>query len=150
MRLARLLSTVGPAGHAPWAPGTCGALAALPLGWLLARTPWGVRVAALAALTALSVWAVDRYVAGDRHADPREVVLDEFVGCLIALAFVPWRWPWVLAAFGLFRLFDITKPGPIRTIDRQCHGGPGIVGDDVAAGLLAGAVLVGARLLFDP
>ena len=83
-----------------------------------------------------------RYLAGHGNEDPSEVVVDELAGCLIALAFVPRTIPWFLAAFVLFRVFDILKPGPIGLIDRRARGAWGVMGDDVVAGALAGLVLV--------
>jgi len=72
--------------------------------------------------------------------DPSEVVIDEVAGQLIALLWAPLRWPYVLAAFILFRIFDIFKPPPIRQLE-SLHGGLGIMMDDVGAGIMALAVL---------
>jgi len=72
--------------------------------------------------------------------DPSEVVIDEVAGQLIALLWAPLRWPYILAAFILFRAFDIIKPPPIRQLE-DLHGGLGIMMDDVGAGLMALAVL---------
>jgi len=99
----------------------------------------------IGALTLASTLAVQRYLAG-RKRDPQEVVVDEWIGCLITLAFVPFSAAWVVAGYLLFRMFDIFKPGPIRWLDRRVHGGLGVMADDVAAGLAAGAVLALARL----
>jgi len=108
--------------------------------------PWPARVAVLALVTVGAVVVVQRYLEGRTKADPQEVVLDELVGCLITLAPLPWSLPWVAAGYALFRLLDITKPGPIGTLDRRLHGGLGVVADDVAAGGLAALILVGVRL----
>ncbi len=142
-----VLATVGGAGYSPIAPGTVGALAAIPAGWALAQLIWPAQAALLAASTLLSVWIVKCFLVGRHERDPQEIVLDEFIGVLIALAFVEWRWPWVIAAFLLFRLFDIWKPWPIRTVDRRAPGAWGVMGDDVLAGLAAGAVLLCARFV---
>ncbi len=145
-RTVRALATLGPLGHSPVAPGSVGALAAVPCAWLLAMAPWPARVAVLALVTVGAVVVVQRYLEGRTKADPQEVVLDELVGCLITLAPLPWSLPWVAAGYALFRLLDITKPGPIGTLDRRLHGGLGVVADDVAAGGLAALILVGVRL----
>jgi len=139
------LATVGKAGYAPIGPGTLGALVALPVGWALARQATTIRAAVVAVLVALSVPIVGRFLRRHRESDPSEVVLDEFVGCLVAMAFVPVHPLWLLAAFALFRLFDIAKPWPVSWLDRRAPGAWGVIGDDVAAGLLAGAVLLGAQ-----
>jgi len=72
--------------------------------------------------------------------DPSEVVIDEVAGQLIALLWAPIKGPYVLAAFILFRIFDIFKPPPIRQLERL-RGGLGIMMDDVGAGIMALAVL---------
>lgn len=79
--------------------------------------------------------------------DPGHVVIDEVSGQSIALAYAPvFGWKYALAAFILFRAFDIIKPPPVRQLERL-RAGWGIMMDDVAAGLLALAVLqIGARL----
>jgi len=141
-RWAEAASTVGGAGWAPIGPGTVGALVALPIGWYLRDLSGYWWVAVPVVVTLLSLPAVARYLAGHGNEDPSEVVVDELAGCLIALAFVPRTIPWFLAAFVLFRVFDILKPGPIGLIDRRARGAWGVMGDDVVAGALAGLVLV--------
>ena len=140
-RFVEALATVGMSGYSPVAPGTLGALIALPFGWLLSGATWHGQLTILIMTTIVSVIVVDRFLSGYRNSDPPEVVLDEFIGCLIAIAFVPWEGAWVIAAFVLFRVFDIWKPWPIRLVDRRVQGGIGVIGDDVIAGLLAGGVL---------
>lgn len=143
------LGTVWGAGYSPKAPGTFGAVAAIPVGWLLSQADLLVRVGLVAGLVCFSILVAYRYVAGGtKDLDPQEVVFDELVGVLIAFTVIPWEWPWVVSAFLLFRLFDIVKPGPVGWIDRKMKNPAGIMLDDVVAGLLAAAVLVGARFLF--
>jgi len=143
--------TVLGAGKSPGAPGTMGALAALPLAWLLAGRGAAVWAGVIVLGTMVSFVATQRYLArrdpaaGGRHHDPQEIVVDELLGCLIAIAFVPFEFRWVLAAFVLFRLFDIYKPGPIRWVERRLPGAAGILGDDLAAGVMAGALLFAIR-----
>lgn len=135
---AKLVATLGGAGLLTPAPGTWGSLVVLPLAW---AGPWWCLAVALLLLLA-GLWAVPRAV-GDVQ-DPGWVVVDEGVGQLLALAAIPAPdWPWVLAAFGLFRLFDITKPGPVGWADRR-HGAVGVMLDDVIAGALAALVLLAA------
>lgn len=143
--IVKWIALVGPAGLSPVAPGTAGALFALPLGWALRDAPlWGWILTALV-VTAIGTWASEMYARAVGGGDPQEVVVDELAGCLIAMVFLPWSWGWALLAFGLFRLFDIWKPGPIRWIDERMKGGVAIMGDDVAAGLVAGLVGAGIR-----
>jgi phosphatidylglycerophosphatase A len=75
-----------------------------------------------------------------RVKDPQFVVVDEVAGQWIALLFAPVAWKTALAAFILFRGFDIVKPPPVRQLE-QLPEGTGIVVDDVAAGIYALAVL---------
>jgi phosphatidylglycerophosphatase A len=116
-------------------PGTWGALAALPLWWLLQHLgDWDYGLV-LALLTALSIWITglaQEYLGPDHSS----IVLDEVVGLLAALAWVPCRWQWVFIGFLLFRLFDIWKPFPVRHCE-GLPGGWGVTLDDVAAGVMA-------------
>jgi phosphatidylglycerophosphatase A len=134
------VAALGGIGHLRPAPGTWGSAAALPL---VLGGPWLCLAAALL-LGLAGLWAVSR--CGAAREDPGWVVVDEAAGQALALAALPAAAPlWaVLAAFGLFRLFDITKPGPVGWADRQ-EGAVGVMLDDVVAGALAGAVLLGAQ-----
>lgn len=96
-------------------------------------------VAAIAAL-AIGAWASEVYARETNNSDPSECVIDELAGQWIACAFAPLSLPAYALAFLLFRVFDITKPWPIRRLERL-HGGIGIMFDDVAAALLAGAII---------
>jgi phosphatidylglycerophosphatase A len=72
--------------------------------------------------------------------DASEVVIDEVAGQWIALLVIPLDWRWALAAFVLFRLFDITKIGPIGMVEKW-PGGVGVMADDVIAGVFAALCL---------
>ena len=69
------------------------------------------------------------------------IVWDEMVGYWLSAAFVPLQWHWLLAAFLLFRFFDILKPWPIRQLDKNVSGGFGIMIDDVVAALFTVLIL---------
>lgn len=145
-RLSSDVCTCGGAGYTPRGSGTIGAVTALPIGWWLSSFGPVGRAVAIVLLTAVSFVVAYRYCAGGTEdLDPSEVVYDEFIGVLIALAVVPWEWPWVVAAFVLFRFFDIAKPGPVGLVDRKMKTPAGIMLDDVIAGVLAAAVLLVAR-----
>ena len=118
------------AGLSPYAPGTVGTLVAWPLGWYL---PPLLVVAAIAPLFALGVWACAVTGRDLGVADHRAMVWDEIVAFLLVLAFVPRALGWQLAAFVLFRFFDIAKPPPIRALERRYHGGFGVMFDDLLA-----------------
>ena len=140
MDTPRLVASLGGVGLLRPAPGTWGSAVVLPLA-LLGPLPCLVLAAAVAGL---GVWAIRRLAPGVH--DPGWVVVDEAAGMLLALAAVPADapWPWVLAAFLLFRLFDVAKCGPVGWADRR-RGPVWVVLDDIIAGAMAAAVLLGAR-----
>ncbi len=142
--LARMLALGFGAGRLPWAPGTwgslfaCGVAAALvwiagavglPGGWVLSA---GTIIAFFS-----GVWASGRYAASTQKEDPGEVVIDEVAGQWLALIPIATSFAFYPVAFVLFRLFDITKPWPVRRAERL-HGGVGVMTDDVVAGVYAG------------
>jgi phosphatidylglycerophosphatase A len=144
---ARTIATCFGIGRVPFAAGTVASLAALPLGWVLVYAgPRAVAIAAALAF-ALGVWACGAYAKKIGIKDPSECVIDEVAGQWIALAPIAlemrafdWR-PFAMAFF-LFRLFDITKPWPIASMEKL-KGGFGIMADDIAAGLFAALALYG-------
>lgn len=140
MSAACRIAALGGIGRLRPAPGTWGSAAVLPLALL---GPWACLAAALL-FAGLGLWAVSR--CGEARDDPGWVVVDEAAGQALALAALPAAAPlWaVLAAFGLFRLFDITKPGPVGWADRQ-EGAMGVMLDDLVAGGLAALPLLGLR-----
>ena len=147
-RLVLVLSSALGLGYLPKAPGTWGTLLAIPIWWALSALDAGSFALAVLGITvfAIGISELAERIYG-RH-DVQKIVIDEVVGLLVAAIGVPFRWQQVLPAFILFRLFDMTKPPPIRTLDEKVPGGLGVVVDDVAAGLVACAVLHGARWLY--
>ena len=156
------LALGGGSGLAPVAPGTAGSLLALALWWLLlADLPWLLQ--GIAALLAFGIgWLAlnrlgKRFSSDDRPlADEPAFVIDEIAGCWIALVSVPKSWPWIIAAFALFRLADIIKPWPISWADQVFAGAKqprkalwalGIMLDDLIAGVLVAALLIAAQAL---
>lgn len=139
--LALLLSTFFGAGYSPIAPGTAGSAAAIPL-YVLLRwlgLPW-LDVIVIVTLCLAGFWAGTVAAQHYGREDPGYVVLDEVVGMLLTLAFIPLTWVGVVAGFFLFRLFDIVKPPPARQFERL-PGGVGIMMDDVMAGIYANIAL---------
>ncbi len=149
-RLADLVSTWFGCGYAPAAPGTAGSAAGLIIGIVLHEfaglAGWHFLVLAALAFSP-AVWAATRTARAVGVKDPGIVVVDEVIGQWVALAgAIPLNWKSYLAAFALFRLFDIWKPAPIRQLERLPEG-IGIVADDVMAGCYAAlALLVAGRL----
>ena len=156
---ARITATVFYVGYLKPAPGTWGSLAALPLAWIIYAIG-GVWLFVLAIPAAyLKGYIATAYLTkgADNH-DPSEIVIDEVVGQWIALlpvfvgashagVSVLALWPGWVAAFVLFRLFDITKPGPVGWADRKDNA-TGVMLDDVIAGILAAIGVGGLAALF--
>ena len=138
MTLARLVASGGGIGFAPRAPGTWGSLLAAVLGTaLLAGGGQWLLLAGAVLAAAAGWWAIPR-AGGD--ADPGWVVIDEVAGMWVAMLPLGRPAPLGIAvAFLLFRLLDITKPGPIGRLDRV-PGRTGVMADDLAAG--AGAAIL--------
>lgn len=128
-------------GLSPKAPGTMGTLAAIPLYWLLSQLPLGYYSLAIVITCVLGIWICGEASKQLGVHDHGGIVWDEFAGFFIAMWALPNSWPWVLAGFVLFRLFDIAKPWPIGPLDKKVHGGLGIMLDDVVAGIMACACL---------
>jgi phosphatidylglycerophosphatase A len=131
------------------APGTWASLAALPCGWLL-MTEFGIAGPLVAAGIAFvaGCWASGRVAEASGVFDPGFVVIDEIAAQLLILAATPLDSRFYLAAFLLFRLFDIWKPFPIDWLDRHIKGGFGIMLDDVAAAFYALLLIAVGREVF--
>ncbi len=138
-----LIATGLGTGLLPWAPGSWGSLAALPCAYII-RDLGGVTALAVAAAIgfATGCWAAGRVARASGEHDPGFIVIDEVAAQWLTLLAVPLDWRWFAAAFLLFRLFDITKPWPARTIERRVAGGLGIMLDDVVAALYAVLLLL--------
>src|SRR4051812_3021016 len=136
-RLANTISTWFGCGYSPVAPGTVGAAAAIALAVLLDRAVPVPPVAFAALAAAVSVPGIPAATTTARHygkKDPHIVVVDEVAGQWLALAGArTLNWKTWIAAFMLFRLFDIWKPPPVRQLEALPEG-LGIVADDLMAG----------------
>jgi phosphatidylglycerophosphatase A len=138
MRLARLIASGCGCGYVPFAPGTAGSAAALLAGALLLQlSPYALPAAVLIA-TLGGLWAVR---AANVDGDPGWVVIDEVAGQWLALfGLARASLTGLLAAFVIFRVLDIVKPGPIGWADRQ-GGAAGVMADDVIAGVITACIL---------
>ncbi|MFV2005079.1 MAG: phosphatidylglycerophosphatase A [Gammaproteobacteria bacterium] len=129
-------------GLSPKAPGTAGTLLTVPLVYFLQQQT--ILVYALVTLLVLLTgswvcgYAADKLQVHDHSA----IVYDEVAGFLITMFMVPANWTLMLAGFVLFRFFDAVKPWPISWLDKNVHGGIGIMLDDVLAGLISLLCLV--------
>lgn len=124
-------------------PGTWASLAALPCAWLICGVggSLGLLIAGLAAFAA-GCWAAEFAASASGRTDPNFIVIDEIAAQWLALVVAPLDWRAYLAAFVLFRIFDITKPWPVNWAERRFKGGLGIMLDDVVAALYVLAILL--------
>ena len=122
-------------GLAPFAPGTFGTLAAIPLYLILVQMSWPMYAWLVFIAFVVGVRLCD--VTGGRLGihDYGGIVWDEFVGFWITLFLIPFSWQNVVLGFIIFRFFDIIKPWPIDLLDKKVSGGFGVMIDDVLAGV---------------
>jgi phosphatidylglycerophosphatase A len=142
---AWVVATFFGAGFGRPGPGTWAAVATTLLWGGLARfaDPASLPIFAAAfaaAATLIGIPAATRVARALGKGDPSQVVIDEVAGQMIAFIAVPLNWRCLLAGLILFRVFDITKPFPVRRLERLPEG-TGIMFDDVGAGLYALAVM---------
>ncbi len=147
-RLAVFIATFGYSGYFPIAPGTVGSAAGLLVyvlvWWTGSRI---VEVGLILALFAVGCWAgtvAERYFGG---IDPGPIVVDEVVGMLITLAFIPVGLSGAILGFLIFRVYDIIKPFPAARLEKL-HGGLGVMADDAMAAIYANITLHIALWLF--
>ena len=153
-RVAISLAMACGLGRIKKAPGTFGSLPGLALGFAIhhiavASTatwdPWTSALpltVMLALVIALAWWCIARTERVLGIHDDQRIVIDEVAGQAIAVCALPISWAWYVAAFALFRFFDITKPGLIGRIDRDGPGAFGTLMDDVVAGIVTGLLLL--------
>lgn len=139
--LVLTIATFFGAGFTPVAPGTAGTLATIPLAYLLMGLGRFWLIVATLIIFAIGTWAAERYCEITGKHDNQRIVIDEVVGYLICLWFVPRSAPNLIAAFALFRILDTWKPWPIRLVDRKVKGGFGVMADDVCAGAVGALIL---------
>ncbi|MCC7032689.1 MAG: phosphatidylglycerophosphatase A [Acidobacteria bacterium] len=134
-RLALVVSTFGYVGFFPVAPGTAGSAAALVV---YAIVRWvgapAFELATIIVVFAAGVWAAARSERVLGSKDPGPVVIDEVLGMLVTLAFLPLSLAGVVAGFVLFRALDVIKPYPARRLE-DAPGGWGVMLDDAMAGV---------------
>lgn len=135
------LATFFGVGLAPKAPGTFGSLAALPLAALLMLAGPFPYMIFCALFLPIAIVSAEVYERTKGEHDLSEIVVDEVIGMLVALVWLPMTWQVFVLGFLLFRLFDIWKPWPISYLDRKIEGGVGVVVDDLLAGVIVNVIL---------
>lgn len=141
LKSARFFATLGPIGYLP-APGTCATYIGLLFLLLLGQFDVSLSVYAGVCLLffVLGFYAIKKTMHTFTSSDPSEIVIDEFVGCIITFFAIPVAWTSIVLGFGLFRLFDITKIAGVRSFERF-GGAWGIMLDDIWAGVLSNLIL---------
>ena len=124
-------------GLAPFAPGTFGTLAAIPLYLALTLLSLPVYLLVVAVVCVVGIWICGKSSEKLGVHDHGGIVWDEFAGFFVTMIAAPSGWLWVVIGFVLFRLFDIWKPWPISILDKKVDGGLGIMIDDIVAGIYA-------------
>ncbi len=134
-------------GYSPFAPGTAGAVVGVIMVWLSHKFLFPNEFISyplfllLATIVFFFIGVVTtNKLESEWGKDPSKIVIDEIIGVWIGLLWLPIEWPWILAAFALFRFFDILKPLGIRKAE-ALPGGWGVMLDDVLAGVYTLIVL---------
>ena len=134
-----LIATVCGLGRLPLAPGTWGSLAGLGL-CLILHGHMILYIAVFAVIFAAGVISAGKFEDMGGRKDPPQVVIDEFACIFLVFLLVPLKTPIILTGFILYRLFDIFKIPPMRSLEKL-KGGWGIMLDDLAAGIYANLIL---------
>jgi phosphatidylglycerophosphatase A len=134
------VATLGFVGYIPFASGTWGSIVGLLFAFYLDLSPM-VQFIVISSAIIVGIISADiaEVLIGER--DSGKIVIDEFVGYLVSVFYVPHTYFFLVAGFLLFRIFDILKPFPINRIDESLSGGLGIMADDLLAGIYAGILL---------
>ena len=138
--LYNYIATLGFIGYLPYAPGTFGTAAGF-LFVILLRPDDISRLLPFCLFVFLVGLLTSQQAEKQLGKDSSHIVIDELCGYIISVLFVPKSIAYLIAAFILFRIFDIVKPPPIRRIEKVVPGGAGIMLDDVLAGLYANVCL---------
>jgi phosphatidylglycerophosphatase A len=128
-------------GTCPLFPGTIGTLVAIPLILFLSHTPLWFYIATCVALFFIGIYVCDITNRDFGTDDHPAAVIDEIATFPIVMILVPITWYALLIGFVLFRFFDIVKPFPIRWVDKNIHGGFGVMLDDLLAAVFSLIIL---------
>ena len=142
-RLGVFIATCAYVGYAPVAPGTFGSAIGLAVFYVVRhQRSTTVEVAVIVALAAVGLWSATEAEHHFGGIDPGPVVIDEVIGMLITLAFIPVNMAGAIVAFLIFRFLDVVKPWPARRLE-QLPGGFGVVLDDMMAGVYGNVMMWG-------
>lgn len=144
-RMVIFLATGFFIGTLPFAPGTFGSLLGLPIVFLLSRLNLLLSVSVILLFIVFAIGIASAAEKILNQKDPAKIVIDEIAGLMVTFTGMPFNSKTAIAGFIIFRVFDILKPFPIRTVESKIRGGSGVVLDDVLAGIYANLIL---RLAF--
>ena len=129
-------------GFIKFMPGTFGSLVSLPIGYIIIKLfGFWIFILITTLLLAISYYAISKYLIAKKSKDPKEIIIDEFIGQFIALIFIPDTILGLLVSFLLFRFFDITKLYPVNKAEK-IPGAIGVLADDVVAGLMTACIII--------
>jgi phosphatidylglycerophosphatase A len=138
--LFKHIATLGPIGYFPVAPGTWGSLAAF-IAYVSLRPSVSIHALFVLFILPLGIVASSFAEKALKEKDSRHIIIDEACGFFVSVLFIPFSIGYVLAAFFLFRIFDILKPFPVRQAETTFTGGLGVMADDIVAGIYANIIL---------
>jgi len=144
--LSKFISTVGFIGYMPFAPGTFGTLAGLVF-MVVFKPSFPAHLALTVFFIIIGIIASWHFEKLSGEKDPKHIVIDEFAGYLVSLLYLPMNWKYMIAAFILFRVFDIIKPPPIKKMETMFKGGFGVMADDIGAAIYTNLLLQAWRFL---
>lgn len=141
------IATIGFLGYSPFAPGTVGSILALTLFFLIAL-PIHIHLLIIIIGTFLGIYASTVAEKRLNEKDSKKIIIDEFIGFYVAVLYLPKTLEFAIAAFLLFRFFDILKPLFISKVEKALSNGLGIMADDILAGIYTNIVLQMWLLVF--
>ncbi len=137
--ILKLIGTSLYTGFIPIGPGAFGSILAIPVIFLLSKTPHIYLIVTLA-ICIIGVISAHHLGKVWQKKDDQRITIDEFAGMMVTLLFLKAYWWLVIIGFVLFRFFDIIKPLFIRSVERV-SGGFGVMLDDIVSGIIANLIL---------
>ena len=138
--ILKKIATLGFIGYAPFAPGTFASLAAF-LVYVILKPSAGLNLFILLLVVPLGIVSSHYAEIMLNEKDSKHIVIDEVCGYFVSVLFIPFNVGYALAAFFLFRIFDILKPFPVNLAESLLTGGKGIMADDLVAALYTNLIL---------
>ena len=142
------IATIGFLGYIPFAPGTIGSLFALCL-FLLTDLSLYTHFSIIIIGALLGTYASTVAEKTLKEKDSKKIIIDEFIGFYVSVFYLPKTFGFVIAAFLLFRFFDILKPLFISKLEKTLSNGLGVMADDILAGIYTNIILQMWLLVFN-